>query len=195
MSSAEDCKPTIGELVAATERNLKRIESVSRNFLAPVLNEWRYATRHVVNLLNAPEDGEERRKACAHLERAYLDSCEILLSLLIDDCRDFREQVGDYADILRTFVKDYDSWLAKIRLAQKAQGESVDADRFARAKRLAASCEDLTAFLETVSLCRDDLFVRIARERRKDRRDGILLVCAVLGVIFGVTEFLIRFFS
>ena len=171
MNSAEDSKPTIGELVAATERNLKQIEAVSRNFLVPVLNEWRYATRHIANLIDAPEDGEERRKACAHLERAYLDSCEILLSLLLDDCRDFREQVGDYADVLRTFVKDYDSWLAKIRNAQKAQGESADDDRFGRARRLASCCDDLIAFLDVVDVCKDDLFARIAKERRRDHRD------------------------
>jgi hypothetical protein len=195
MTSADGEKPSIGLLLRATESNLKRIEAVSCNFLAPVLNEWRYATRHIATLLDAPSDESERGKAIGHLERAYLDSCEILLSILLDSCRDFREQVGDYADVLRTFVKDYDSWLAKIRNAQKAQGESADDDRFGRARRLASCCDDLIAFLDVVDVCKDDLFARIAKERRRDRRDGILLACAVLGTIFGVIELVIRCFS
>lgn len=95
---------------------------------------------------------------------------------------------------MRTFVKDYDSWLVKIRDAQKAQGESADADRFVQARRLAACCDNLIALLDVVDVCKDDLFARIAKERRKDRHDGILIVCAVLGAILGVVELVIRCF-
>ena len=74
MISADSEKPSISFLLNATESNLKRIESVSSNFLAPVLNEWRYATRHIAVLLDAPSNEVERSKAIGHLERAYLNS-------------------------------------------------------------------------------------------------------------------------
>ena len=47
----------IRRLIDGTEANIKRFETLTGEFPCNVLNEWRYATRHVVSLLDSPDGG------------------------------------------------------------------------------------------------------------------------------------------
>ena len=69
-------------LIDRTEANIKRIEELQSAFAAPVLNEWRYAIRHVVTM--AAGGGEGADKAEGHLKRAYFDSCDIVIDCQLD---------------------------------------------------------------------------------------------------------------
>ena len=69
----------INTIIGKTEENLKRIQNINNSFVFPVLNQWRYATRHMANYLSAPENDGECQKVIAHLKKAYADSCEVLL--------------------------------------------------------------------------------------------------------------------
>lgn len=80
-----ECKEktkVLSMLIEKTEQNINRIQNVSDSFVYPVLNEWRYATKHIANIFTTEErDCEiEIQKAVAHLNRAYIDSCEVLLT-------------------------------------------------------------------------------------------------------------------
>ena len=72
----------LSNLIDKTEQNIDRIQNVGDSFVYPVLNEWRYATRHMANIFKADkkESELEMQKTIAHLNRAYLDSCEVLLT-------------------------------------------------------------------------------------------------------------------
>ena len=62
----------LGSLLSKTESNIKLIQEFGRAFLCAVLNEWRYATRHVVNAMVRPDDEEEKpRYSADHLNRHW----------------------------------------------------------------------------------------------------------------------------
>lgn len=86
----------INDLVVATELNISRISAISNKFALPCLNEWRYATKHVALLLVNPDDSVHREKAIGHLKRAYFDSSDILLTILIGTIRESFDEIGNY---------------------------------------------------------------------------------------------------
>jgi hypothetical protein len=68
------------DLIDKTEENLKLIEQISGDFMAPVLNEWRYAIRHVIStFIKRDFSGIEAQKTIGHLKRAYFDSLTFFL--------------------------------------------------------------------------------------------------------------------
>lgn len=78
----DDKAKILSRLIDKTEQNINRIQNVSNSFVYPVLNEWRYATRHMANIFEAndKESENEMQKTITHLNRAYQDSCKVLLT-------------------------------------------------------------------------------------------------------------------
>ena len=176
----------LARLLDGTEANAKRIESLQGTFPVVVLNEWRYATRHVVNLLEGDGDSTERRKAENHLARAYFDSCDMLLDCLLDRAREYDVAYSAYPEILTATVQNYPSVRKAIRDAHKAHAASqgfVDAEkrtRYAELERVIAPLDAAVAALDDAS---QDLAAACRRQRRKDAMTLAGIILAALGIL------------
>ena len=89
---SDDKLAAIGELLEKAEANLKKIQIVGEVFVFPVLNQWRYATRHMFHILNGSASERELTNTISHLRRAYADSCDILLTLKVEKAHSFIER-------------------------------------------------------------------------------------------------------
>lgn len=118
MTSAEHAL----SLIDRTEANLKRIEELQAAFVAPVLNEWRYAIRHVVTM--AVGDGEEANRAVGHLKRAYFDSCDIVIDCQLDVIAAVQEKCLGYRKSVLEVAPDFAKWMDVARRAQKVHREA-----------------------------------------------------------------------
>ena len=165
MTSAE----TALSLVDKTEENIKLIEQVSSTFVSPVLNEWRYAIRHVLTSL-AKNDlfGEDAQKAIGHLKRAYFDSCDIIIDCQLDTLCSIHEKCLGYADVVRKVVPDYPVWLEKIRDAQRlhraVQTKHGD-EREAAFDSLVPTIKELDNILDKMSFHAEEISVAVRREK------------------------------
>lgn len=89
---SDDKLAAIGELLEKAEANLKKIQIVGEVFVFPVLNQWRYATRHMFHILSGSASELELTNTISHLRRAYADSCDILLTLKVEKAHSFIER-------------------------------------------------------------------------------------------------------
>lgn len=156
-------------LVDKTEANIKLIEQVSTTFVSPVLNEWRYAIRHVLTAC-AKNDfcGEDAHKAIGHLKRAYFDSCDIVLDCQLSTLCDIHEKLLGYAEVVRKVVPEYPAWLERIRDAQNlhrdAQIKHGD-DREVAFDALAPAIEELDNILGKLLFHAEEISVAVRREK------------------------------
>lgn len=181
----------ISDLVCATEGNIARITIVSGKFAVPCLNEWRYATKHVALLLKNPADTVQREKAIGHLKRAYFDSSDILMTVLLDSLRRVFEDVGAYSDIASKVIPGYEKWSSVFSDALALQCEPVD-DRFVRARKMDEMSKRIAEFIGQASACRGALLSAIARERRKERWQAIGAIATVATVLVALAARLWR---
>lgn len=175
----------LARLLDATEENAKRIEAILGSFPAVVLNEWRYATRHVVNLLEGDGDETERRKAEDHVARAYFDSCDILLDCLLDRAREYSERYDAYPEILNAAVKDYPSVLAAIRSAHAAHKRSqgfVEADKRERYAELSEHIKPLSDAIDALDAAAPTIAAACRREKQKAVLTVVALVTGILSL-------------
>lgn len=165
MISAE----TALSLVDKTEENIKLIEQVSSTFVSPVLNEWRYAIRHVLTSLAKNDlSGEDAQKAIGHLKRAYFDSCDIIIDCQLDTLCSIHKECLGYAEVVRKVVPDYPVWLEKIRDAQRlhraAQTKHGD-EREAAFDALVPTIRELDTILDKMSFHAEEISVAVRREK------------------------------
>lgn len=106
-------------LIDRTEANLKRIEELQSAFVVPVLNEWRYAIRHVVTTAGNGGDAETN-KAMGHLKRAYFDSCDIVIDCQLNVIAAVQGKCLGYRKAVLEVAPDYAKWMETARRAQKA---------------------------------------------------------------------------
>lgn len=172
----------ISDLVCATEGNIARITAISGRFAVPCLNEWRYATKHVALLLKDPNDHVQRDKAIGHLKRAYFDSSDILLTVLLDSLRRVFEDVGAYSDVAVKVIPGYEKWAATFSDALALQYEPVE-DRFVRARKMDDMSNLIVGFVNQAAASRGALLAAIARERRKERWQAIGVISTVVAAI------------
>lgn len=175
----------LGELVDATERNLKKIESFNGDFILTALNEWRYATRHVVDAMCGIRDEENRTKAVCHLQRAYFDSCDILLTCILSRFYSMHDEFRDIASVVAKHVKGYAEKCNRIReIAELYRSVKRSDKREDFYEEIAKACDDaeeiVKAFESTADVWRDE----IRRTRRNDR-------LALVGVAIGVATLVV----
>ena len=181
----------ISDLVRATEGNIARITAVSGKFALPCLNEWRYATKHVALLLNNPNDSDQREKAIGHLKRAYFDSSDILLTVLLDSLRKVFEDVGAYSDVAAKVIPGYEKWATAFSEALALQYEPVD-DRLSRARKMDDMSNLIVGFVNQAAASRGALLAAIARECRKERWQAIGAISSAVAVLVALASFLWR---
>ena len=104
-------------LVDKTENNLRLIERFNGNFALPVLNEWRYSTRHILvaNFKSDDAAAEANVRAMRHLQRAYFDSCDLLIDCLLTEIRTRKESYRGYEATVLAVFPEYSEVLAKVR--------------------------------------------------------------------------------
>lgn len=183
----------LAKLLDGTEANAKRIEAIKGEFPVPVLNEWRYATRHIVNLLAKGAGQDELSKAKNHLSRAYYDSCDMLLDCLLDRIREYDEAYGDYPEILAVTIPDYSRHRQAILDAHDIHSVSqgfVDDQKRERYAELAKHIQPLDEAVKAYDRSRDDIVTACRRARRKDFMGTwgfiIGIVSLVVTLVFGL---------
>ena len=186
MVSEQNCD--IADLVCATERNISRITAISGKFAVPCLNEWRYATKHVACLLKDPNDTVQREKAIGHLKRAYFDSSDILLTILLDALREIFEDVGGYVDVAVGLIPEFNSWSPVCAEAQRLQRES-QGDRFSRALAMDKISDRLIGFVDQANINRNNLLAAISRKRRNERLTVVGVAAAIISAVCAVIAF------
>ena len=129
-------------LLDKTEQNIKRIDIISGEFAVIVLNQWRYATRHILTFLQThlqcPQGGgvavkeEELRMATNHLKRAYFDSCDILIDCLLAKIRDYKDAYDYHIEIVKEYIPEYPEMRKR---TQEAWRKHCDANGFTSEER------------------------------------------------------------
>ena len=175
----------LSELVDATEINLKKIESFNGEFVTTALNEWRYATRHIVDAMCDIRDEENRTMAICHLHRAYFDSCDILLTCILSRFYSLHDEFRDIASVVAKHVEGYADKCDRIREIAKLYTSVKKSDKREELyTEIAKACDDaekiVNAFESTADVWRDE----IRRTRRNDR-------LALVGVAIGVATLVV----
>jgi hypothetical protein len=177
-----------GELLALidkTEENLKRIEIVNGRFVCFSLNEWRYATRHVMRY-HASGNAEECIKALSHLKRAYFDSCDILLDCLLNRISMLDDEIRGFANLVAQVVPNFRESRIAIHAARdahySAQTISGD-DREAKYDSLRVHCAELEKYLANMAATQD---VWQADIRKQKLRDRIPVIWAAIGIAVSI---------
>lgn len=170
-------------LVDKTEANIKLIEQVSATFTSPVLNEWRYAIRHVLLACVAADPSEvEAQKAIGHLKRAYFDSCDIVIDCQLNTLCDIHRKCLGYADVVRKVVPDYLVWLERVREAQRIHREvqaKHGADRETAYDSLASTIVELDGILDRMSFHADEISAAVRREKVNVRLTGSAKIAGI----------------
>lgn len=173
----------IGRYLDGAEANIRRFESLCGQFPAPVLNEWRYATRHVVNLLRDPGSADETEQAVRHLQRAYFDSCSLLLVAVLDKWDSWTSPFRAYPSLLNDAVpgwSDASALMAKARRMHRDFRLSSPADREAHFEQVAVLLDPMLAALDGLEDAMPSLERASRRERRKEFVSAGCFVVAVL---------------
>lgn len=192
-SDGVPCGRTPLSVIAATEENLRRISCVNDGFVMPALNEWRYATRHMAELLEDPDSAAEREKAMRHLERAYFDSSDILLTVLLDAFRAFTEDFGEYLDVVQGVMPDFARWRGEMREARRFLLDARKRDdRFDAARRMDEISAGLFGILDGIDENREALAARIRKERRRECREIAALLVGIVSAVAAVVAIFLR---
>ena len=186
-------------LIDKTEANLKLIEQISDDFLTPVLNEWRYAIRHIVSTFIQKEfSGIEADKAVGHLKRAYFDSTDILLDCQLNIIRMFHQKCLGYSEQIQKIIPDYPNILEKVREAQKlhrsAQSKHGN-ERESAFDSLEPTIATLTDIINKFDFHADEIAVLIRAAKWKNILKHISLLAAILASIFTVGQIIVSFAS
>lgn len=172
-------------LIDKTEANLKRIEELQSAFVVPVLNEWRYAIRHVVTVA-AGEDNAEHEKATGHLKRAYFDSCDIVIDCQLSVLASVQGKCLGYRKAVLDVAPDYAKWMEAARRAQKAHREAQlkhGEEREAAFDSLSGTIEELDSVMDALASLSEEiaLAVRQARFRAWIRTAGAVAAIVTAG--------------
>ncbi len=188
--------PAIRDLMDETERNIKLVELESCEFLTPVLNEWRYASRHVVNLLGLPEDGEELAKAIRHLRRARYDSYDVLITVQFMRMREMEEDIGYYADCVAKFVPDYAEWQVKLEEIKARRKDALKSDnRETFYAFMKDANEQIGVYLSKLRATRPLWMADIRKTERKNKLAAIGVYAAVFAAVLQGLQIVVSFFS
>ena len=180
-------------LVDKTEANLKVIEQMGGDFVFPVLNEWRYATRHLVSVLPGGELGEDdARKAINHMKRAYFDSCDILIDCQLYAISQVCEKCRGYAEVVSKVIPEYSSWRESIRRAARLhrEAQSIHGDeRIAACDSLAPSIGELDGMLDKLTFHADEIVSAVRRAKANFWLSVIAKAAGIVVAAIAVVKF------
>lgn len=180
-------------LIDRTEANLKRIEELQSAFVAPVLNEWRYAIRHVVSM--SATSSAEADKAIGHLKRAYFDSCDIVIDCQLNVIAAVQEKCVGYRRSVLEVAPDYAKWMDAARRAQNAHrvaqlkhGEERE-DAF---DSLSGTIGELDAVLSSLSDLSEEIALAVRRAKFKFIIGTAVAIATIVSAGVAVISLFIR---
>lgn len=174
----------IRKLVSNTESNFKRIESYNGDFVCVALNEWRYATRHIVDMMCHVDEKDNRTQAICHLKRAYFDSYDILLDSILFRFDELHDEYKNYASIVKGYVENYAEKVKIARLAKEIHAQAQDPQkRDDLYHKIGKSCDDLESFVKDIENTADDWRSDIRQQIKKDRLVFVGVAAGVLAAI------------
>jgi hypothetical protein len=186
-------------LIDKTETNLKLIEQISGDFFAPVLNEWRYAIRHIVStFIQRDFSGLEADKALGHLKLAYFDSCDILLDCQLNLLRTFHQKCLGYSESVKKIIPEYPSLLETVRNAQKMHlsvQSKHDKEREVAFDSLAPIIDSLSDILNKLDFHADEIAVMIRRAKRWEALKTTSIVSGIIVSIVTIGQIIANVFS
>lgn len=180
-------------LIDRTEANLKRIEELQSAFVAPVLNEWRYAIRHVVSM--SATDGEEADKAIGHLKRAYFDSCDIVIDCQLNIIAAVQERCVGYRKSVLEVAPDYATWMDAAKRAQKAHKAAQlkhGEEREAAFDSLSGTIDELDAVLSSLSDLSEEIAIAVRRAKFRSLVGAAVSVASIVSATVGVVALILR---
>jgi hypothetical protein len=182
-------------LVDKTEHNLKIAEDFSGDFSIPILNEWRYGSRHIVNAMSGDISDREIEKSLSHWRRAYYDSCDIVLNCQLEQLAQYNKYWKGYADIVQGLFSEYSGYLERIQSAQETHRNA----RSQNGERRKAAYEELPQTIEDISKILKDIIAKhpiidSAIRRAKAKHWGVIITssAAALGLLIPFGSFLLR---
>ena len=195
MSSVDE----ILSFVDKTEKNLKIAEHIADLFVVPVLNEWRYGTRHVVNAIKGGSSEEELQKSMGHWKRAYFDSCDIVVDCILKRCVEMNLRYYGYTDVVQSIVPKYSEYLEQMRDMQKrhldAKLKSDEAGRMSAYDDLSsmlAKCDDM---LSDIKRNEAPIASKVRRTKVGHRLAVAGAFAAVLGAAIPITAKILAYFN
>lgn len=178
-----------------TEHNLKIVEGFTNEFAVPILNEWRYGSRHIANSLTLDLAEEEQTKALGHWRRAYYDSCDIVLNCQLEQLSEYHRQWQGYTDVVKEVISEYAKHLVEIRRIQKIHREAkcsvLGSDRQQAYDSLQPSIDALSKILDEIEANKDAVDCAICRARAKHWGGIIIAAAALVGVLTPIANALI----
>jgi hypothetical protein len=170
-----------------TEHNLKIVEGFTNEFAVPILNEWRYGSRHIANSLTLDLAEEEQTKALGHWRRAYYDSCDIVLNCQLERLSEYHRQWRGYTDVVKEVISEYAKHLVEIRRIQKIHREAKcsvhGSDRRQAYDSLQPSIDALSKILEEIEANKDAVDCAIRKAKVKHWSAIIVAVTAIVSIL------------
>ena len=178
-----------------TEHNLKIVEGFTNEFAVPILNEWRYGSRHIANSLTLDLAEEEQTKALGHWRRAYYDSCDIVLNCQLERLSEYHCRWRGYTDVVKEVISEYTKHLSDIRSIQKIHEEAKCSthgrDRQQAYDSLQPSIDALSKILDEIETNKDAVDCAICRARAKHWGGIIIAAATLVGVLTPIANALI----
>ncbi len=187
------------------ESAIKKYERLSSETAIPSINELRYATYHVVEAIEAEENGQDTLademwdRAVRHARRAKFDVMEFHVALCMDRVEKAKESYAGYEALAASLIPSFFKHKKALRaLASEIEHlTELDKESPASIKLCEKQIRIAGAFLRDFELAQDALFTEIERreafraesqsKEKKQTRISWLqcVVSAVLGTVLG----------
>ncbi len=182
----------IRDIIVETEHNIKLIEIYSLDYIVPVLNEWRYSVRHIVELLCEQVNEEEFNKAINHIKRARFDSYDILLLVMFEVIENIEEEYTYYEDCVAKYIPDYVNKkirMEEIKRISRAAVRSEDRETYYEVIKSAIS--EIDDYIVKLNATRKTWLSEIAKKKRIFALECIGVLIATATIVFEIMKYVI----
>lgn len=176
------------ELFAQAERRIKEIEHFNEGLDIPAINELRYVSYHLLEILTSTpvNQATHKVKVVSHLQRAIYDACEALISLQLKELRTFQD---DYRlVVVSDVIKNYSELTADAEAASALiKGSQRGHDgREAYYSQALNHVDALSKINATLRAARDELNKKLELRRQDSRRWVIGISVTVAAIVVGL---------
>lgn len=180
------------DLFAQAERRIKEIEHFNEGLDIPAINELRYVSYHLLEMLVAPSVSRDEHggKVVSHLKRAIYDACEALISIQLEELRTF--QVDYRLVVVSEVIKDYsilmqDAEAASALIKGTQRGHDGREEYYTQALK---HVDALSKINITLRAAREELNKKLEARRRDSRR---WIIGVSVTVLASVVALIIKF--
>ncbi len=182
-----DKKQELLSALTDTEKNLKLIENYTDAVAVPILNEWRYATRHIVDVYFNLDDKDALDKAHGHFRRACYDSFGMLMTYQLAKIDNFHRTFFGYAGIVRKYIENYNEWQIKVDEARRLYDmlpETNEKDGFY--EKVKAVCGELQGYIRILNATQNSWMGEVRSQKHANMFKYIVGIATIIGVIAGI---------